>query len=207
MSVSISNLEKREKAVALYLATPNICEYCGNVITVAAHQKVTEVRRKRFCNNSCSVRYRNSSISLERVCLECGCPYETPKLRNRRSRSKYCPSCRSIKISRQRKVKRSKQEVFAVSKNWTAARAYISRHARYVYETSGNEKSCAICGYAVHIEICHIHPVHEFPLETSVEEINRLSNLVPLCPNHHWEHDHGMLHIAGREGLEHGSYP
>jgi predicted restriction endonuclease len=53
--------------------------------------------------------------------------------------------------------------------------------------------ACAICGYNQHVEAAHRRPVSDFPDEATVSEINEPANLVYLCPNHHWEHDHGLL--------------
>lgn len=52
---------------------------------------------------------------------------------------------------------------------------------------------CVICGYAKHIEVCHIKPVHTFHDNTPPAIINADSNVTFLCPTHHWEFDHGML--------------
>jgi hypothetical protein len=52
---------------------------------------------------------------------------------------------------------------------------------------------CKNCGYDRHVEICHIRPINSFPEDTPVAVVNDLSNLVALCPNCHWEFDHGLL--------------
>ena len=53
-----------------------------------------------------------------------------------------------------------------------------------------------VCGYYKHIEICHIKPIRDFPLDTPILEVNDLSNLIGLCPTHHWEFDNGILKIG-----------
>jgi hypothetical protein len=50
--------------------------------------------------------------------------------------------------------------------------------------------ACVRCGYAIHVDIAHRMAVSAFPDTATVVEINALDNLMPLCPNHHWEHDH-----------------
>ena len=52
---------------------------------------------------------------------------------------------------------------------------------------------CAECGYDKHIEVCHIKAISDFSDDASIENVNDLSNLVGLCPNHHWEFDNGLL--------------
>jgi predicted restriction endonuclease len=58
---------------------------------------------------------------------------------------------------------------------------------------SDKEKVCAICGYSNHVELCHIKSIAHFSETAALEEINSLSNLIYLCPNHHWELDNGLL--------------
>lgn len=48
---------------------------------------------------------------------------------------------------------------------------------------------CFKCGYDKHIEICHIKPVSQFSLESTIKEVNDTNNLILLCPNCHWEFD------------------
>jgi hypothetical protein len=45
---------------------------------------------------------------------------------------------------------------------------------------------CVICGYATHVEAAHLTPKHQL-------SDDRVENGVPLCPNHHWELDNGVL--------------
>ncbi|MFN8530060.1 MAG: HNH endonuclease [Anaerolineae bacterium] len=71
--------------------------------------------------------------------------------------------------------------------------AQLRALARSAYEQSGAPRVCKNCGYAKHVEICHIKAISSFPPETLVEVVNDAANLVALCPNCHWEFDHGML--------------
>lgn len=78
-----------------------------------------------------------------------------------------------------------------------AAKYQVSAHlrtiARHLYNKANLPRVCANCGYAKHVEICHIQPINTFPDDTPVAVINALENLVALCPNCHWEFDHGLL--------------
>ena len=49
------------------------------------------------------------------------------------------------------------------------------------------------CTYSLHVEICHIKPICEFPLTTKLGEVNHISNILALCRNCHWEFDHKKL--------------
>jgi len=53
--------------------------------------------------------------------------------------------------------------------------------------------ACAVCGYDLHVEVCHIKDIKWYPDDTLVAVINHLDNLVALCKNHHWEFDSGHL--------------
>ena len=54
----------------------------------------------------------------------------------------------------------------------------------------------AVCGHATHCEMYHIKPINEFLPTDFVADVNRLGNLVALCPNHHGEFDYGKLSAA-----------
>jgi len=83
----------------------------------------------------------------------------------------------------------TKDELFNKRKNWQSARSAIQKHARSVFFESNPSPSCANCGYLNHVEVAHIKAVSEFDGFTTIGEINLLSNLMGLCPNHHWEYD------------------
>lgn len=50
----------RDKALKNYYSNPNICLYCKEIIIVKDHQKVADVRKKKFCSHSCSLRFKNN---------------------------------------------------------------------------------------------------------------------------------------------------
>lgn len=54
---------------------------------------------------------------------------------------------------------------------------------------------CQVCGYDKHVELCHIKPIASFEENTLLKEINTKDNLIMLCPNCHWELDHGLLNL------------
>ncbi|RPI87931.1 MAG: HNH endonuclease [Chloroflexi bacterium] len=75
------------------------------------------------------------------------------------------------------------------------ANAWIRKLARRVYNESGGLQYCSNCGYSKHFEVCHIQPIEAFPEETTMSIVNSLDNLIALCPNCHWELDHGALSL------------
>lgn len=90
---------------------------------------------------------------------------------------------------------RTKGELFARC-GWTLARIMIQRHAVRAFRRGGGGRICRVCQYAKHAEVCHIRAVADFPGEATLAEINVPENLVALCPNHHWELDHGLLKLT-----------
>ena len=65
---------------------------------------------------------------------------------------------------------------------------YVRYWARHVAENLGWNKCCK-CGYDKHFEVAHIKPISEFSKDTLITIVNDPSNLIPLCPNCHWEFD------------------
>lgn len=65
---------------------------------------------------------------------------------------------------------------------------YIRYYARKKAVELGWNK-CSKCGYDKHYEVCHIKGIKDFPLTATIGEVNHPSNLIPLCPNCHWEMD------------------
>lgn len=92
-------------------------------------------------------------------------------------------------------LEKTKEELFSSRKNWQSARSAIQKKARELYFENNKLPKCAICGYSNHIEVAHIKSVAEFDNNITIAEINSLSNLIALCPNHHWEFDNGLLKI------------
>lgn len=69
----------------------------------------------------------------------------------------------------------------------------IRVHARKVMKEANVPKHCKICEYKNYVEVCHIRAICNFTNEETIADVNSLSNLVYLCPNHHWEFDNGIL--------------
>jgi predicted HNH restriction endonuclease len=72
--------------------------------------------------------------------------------------------------------------------------ARLRQDARKVYLAAFPAR-CSRCGYDKHIEVCHKRSLSSFSLDTPIAVVNHLDNLVGLCPNCHWEFDHGLLQL------------
>lgn len=53
-----------------------------------------------------------------------------------------------------------------------------------------------LCNYDKHYEVCHIKDIKDFNGEETIYEVNNKTNLIHLCPNHHWEFDHNQIDLS-----------
>ena len=81
-------------------------------------------------------------------------------------------------------------------KGWPNTYARIRDKAFHIARHLG-WTGCRNCGYDKHYEICHIKPIKDFPKDTLISVVNDPTNLMPLCPNCHWEFDRGLLKVEG----------
>ena len=168
----ISSKNIRNRSLEEYYKDPKICKCCGEIITVKEKQKVSEVKRKIFCNKTCSVRHNN----------------KFRQNKNDKVKKEY-----TEKYSYLNGV--TKKKFFEIKGIYYKFRAEIRKHAQWIYKKNNGEQNCKICGYNKHIQVCHIKSVSSFDDDSLITEINSFENLVGLCPNHHWEYDNGFLVI------------
>lgn len=147
------------------------CDNCGK-----------ETKNPKFCSRSCSASKTNREFIKRKFkpvkCNTCVNLIHIP-------RKTRCDSCAE-------KVKN--RTLFDISKRkdvYSSRYAGVRQHAKIV--TRDWDASCKICGYRKHVEICHIKPISSFKDRDRLTDVNNPSNLILLCPNHHWELDHGML--------------
>lgn len=199
-------VRQREEALARYNAAPKFCIHCGTKIQVPEGGRVHDIRSKKFCDASCAASHNNLGAPRARrdtaLCRRCGGAFARGRIRGGRAgKAKFCPDCRFDKLSLPPAT--TKAEVFRVSRSWQSARSTIQRIARKTYLRQGSPRACRVCGYSTHFEVCHVRPVASFPMEATLAEINAPSNLVALCPTHHWEFDHGIeSQVVAGAGLE-----
>lgn len=172
-----------------YNANPTLCLMCGKGILAEEGQILSNIKRKKFCNQSCAATYNNAQRQKKGYyCSKCngliGYGFEQFGAR------KYCDKCNPNKIDwgtvsyKDAKDKRSYQ-----------VNSRIRELARKNYLKSDAPKKCTNCGYDKHYEVCHIKPISSYEDEDTITTINELNNLVALCPNCHWELDHGLLKL------------
>jgi 5-methylcytosine-specific restriction endonuclease McrA len=151
----------------------NNCLHCG-----------VETANAKYCSRSCANRVNGSLFPsrqrIPRSCKHCGTLLLT-RLTTYDSCNPSFVDWRTVPLLELK------------SKALQQYTAQIRSLARVAYRKSSRPKACAVCGYDLHYEVCHIKPINEFAPTDFVADVNALNNLVALCPNHHWEFDHGRM--------------
>lgn len=159
----------------------------------------TPTTNVKFCSRKCAVTYNNSKKpkrkKIERICKNCGSKFTKRRL--------YCDECEPLHGNKHihnnlrleaignRTLSELSQAQIAngIHRSWWYSE--LRNHCRCVNQS--RPKICQICQYDKHIEYAHIKPVRSFSPETTLNEINDPSNVLVLCPNHHWEFDNGLI--------------
>lgn len=155
----------------------NNCVLCGK-----------ETKNRKYCSISCATQINNKTVVRKRMgpqgkCSKCN--EIVPKTR------KYCKECFKQYCPRLDYSIVTIADCQAKHKHQHYNR--IRDVARTIYKREISK--CQVCKYSKHIEICHIKPISSYPKETTVSEVNSRENILFLCPNCHWEFDHGLLKV------------
>ena len=178
---------------------PNvICSHCGKRL----YRKPRIIAKSKtglfFCSPECKQAEQRiggkleidfyGSNSRKNKCRNCG-------VRIRNSKTGLCQDCyyTQVILSTGKLTKLDMQNTLYTPRNMYQR---IRNHAHNcMIRMYKNEKKCAVCGYSIHVELCHKKPISEFKDKALLSEINAEENLVYLCRNHHWEFDNGYLKI------------
>lgn len=162
---SCQNSHRGQKALEKYNSSPKKCKNCS--ATLNYFQRLND-----FCSHSCAAILNNQ----QRI----------------GQKKEKTVSPKVIKKDVIGTI--TKKELFSLRSNWQSARSAIQKRARKEFFKS-NKKECTICGYTNHVEVAHIKAVSQFSDNSTIDEINHISNLIGLCPNHHWEFDNGLINL------------
>lgn len=198
------NKKVRESSVKSYYANPNICAFCNKIIEIGENDIPSQIRLKKYCNHSCysahkiGRKYQRRQLDFKvNSCKNCNENFNVKKRTiDRFEQKRFCETCRYL--SKSSLYKTTKLALFAKNKNWQSARNSVRKHACSVFRKSQMPLICFICEYDCHVEIAHIKAVSQFSDDSLIIKINHISNLVALCPNHHWEFDNGKFSIINR---------
>lgn len=146
-----------------------------------------------FCSKTCSAIYTNKAYPKRKWhCKKCG------KNKNRPSKhATVCLDCNSSKTHKHETLGSLRNFYKKENKHPQNVYVYVREQARRIAVSHGMNK-CASCGYDLHVQIAHKKAISEFSDNVPISEINDLSNLIPLCPNCHWEFDNKMCGFDSR---------
>jgi hypothetical protein len=158
------------------------CFYCG-----------VPTKNAKYCSRKCAITINNKTPKRKlspRFCTTCKATL--PIERHRRRRCVECTPDPNRAGATTLAELMSKPGFVGRPKSYI--HSYVRNHCRSLYRdlTKGN---CKVCGYDLHVELCHIKSISSYPLSATVNEINARDNIIPLCPNHHWELDNGRLNF------------
>lgn len=142
-----------------------------------------------FCSLSCAAKWNNTHFPKQhkqpRHCKICG--------KSTVSNTDSCQTC-----FRNSCIAKYGEMTIQDFKSTYARHKYqgIRHHAHRVARMGGMIPKCAVCEYNTHVQLCHRVSIGSFSKNTLVKEVNAVSNLVFLCPTHHWEMDHGYRDSA-----------
>lgn len=181
-----SNNPIRLKAIEKYNTNPKICKNCSKVIEVRSNERPHDTLRKSFCSKSCSATFNNKGKRRHIIILcECG-----------NSKSKRADICNECFKKSRLPLDKTLAEIVGDGKYSTTKLNDVRKRARKILLQ--REKTCLLCNnhdFDEVVEACHIKGIMTFPLETKIESINNINNLIWLCPSHHKLFDKGLIEL------------
>lgn len=177
------------------------CTYCQKSFSRDYNKNSRNKSGNQFCSRTCSAIFNNKTAKkrkLKNMCRMC----QSFILSNRT----YCNTCYVSKNYLSHKTLAEAIKNRKDSNRYTGIRG----NGRNVFYSSKKPLICQFCHYSKHVEICHIKEICSFSPDTLISEINKIDNLMSLCPNHHWEFDNGFLsidEIIGSVGFEPTFHP
>jgi 5-methylcytosine-specific restriction endonuclease McrA len=189
---------------------------CGTIFTQTKHNQI-------YCSKKCKYKFKRLKVLANKnknnFCIVCNtntynpkycskkCYLSINKISSPKLKDVFCKKCNTflrngstlsqIKICNNcnpNYVDWSKITKIEMRNKYKNSLQYHSR-LRSLARKKCKDNTCKICGYTLHIEVCHIRPISDFPDTALVSEINDMSNLVALCPNCHWEYDNGLIKL------------
>ena len=180
-----------------------LLETFGDVVKTTPKRKNTRsclncnslTKNPKFCSQNCAATYNNKQRGLHspKTCLMCSKPIHYS--------SKMCSKCYSISRAKQGGHKTlSEFKKISASKNRYQG---VRNHAHLIVKINNlKTNKCLFCSYSNHLDLCHIKDIGSFKDDTKLKIINDPSNLVFLCPNHHWDLDHNKLSTKEKQQLK-----
>jgi len=167
-----------------------ICKKCTNEFPnfLEVEGRVRELRKRKYCPTCVPFRpeeevWRKVHLKKEgvvRLCSSCGVSLS--------QRRKYCKTCNPRYMKWENTTIGDLKE-----KEGQLYGRTVRNVARDIYYRSSKPVKCLVCSYEKNFQVCHIIPVDKFSDTTTIADVNNISNLMALCPNHHWEFDNHAM--------------
>ncbi len=154
------------------------CQYCGK-----------ETTNPKFCSRSCAAITTNKAKKKRGLTKKCKTCDNLVK-----SIHVHCIVCRHIV----KDMTLQETEALYSRHHRSSAYALVRSRARSIGRKLG-WNTCISCGYNKHVEIAHKQPISSYSKDTLISVINNPNNLIPLCPNCHWESEHLSAPLVGLE--------
>jgi len=149
-------------------------------------------QRSKFCTRSCAATYNGKMHPKRKRTNKCRACNELIT-----SGFTFCDACitngKHLRNGTKVENRTLGEEITAKKHRGANMYDHIRQHAARVMK---NEQRVCQCGYKHHVEVCHIKAIKDFDLTTQISTINARTNLIHLCPNCHWEFDHGILKLV-----------
>lgn len=168
----------KQKIKTAIVNNPRYCKSCASLLKRNLKESLKDFKIRKYCGHNCA----NYKIGLAKI--------KANPRREDLTKSKQFGPPAPIKVWFY-----TKKQIYEISTRVCGRiriRQLATKHYKSTYSTN---LKCHICSYNFHIEICHIKSVSSFPDLSKLYEINHITNLIGLCPNHHTEFDKGRFCI------------
>lgn len=197
-SGEISKEKARKRREEYNLNSTLRCLNCSSPLLfnlIDNFEEFNKIRLRKFCNKSCAAKYNNkirwNSVPLKSIC-SCGSKkYYT---------AQCCNKCK-IQNSLQRVLDTPIYKYFSKG-NARIKFVQIRSWARIILKRSKRKKTCEFCNSSEFdeiVQVCHVVEISSFPDNALMGEVNSLSNLKYLCPNHHKLLDKKIIDVNGKK--------
>lgn len=168
---------QRVKALRTYYKNPNTCLWCNAVIKVRPKERVSSVRKRKFCNKSCAAKYNNKHRPRRKPKYEKTCPVCGKTIFCTWRARKFCSNECHWQYKRTKFIKKWLAGEVSGNDKYQGVRAYVRRH---LFEISGGK--CMKCGWAEKNPITGKVPLVVNHIDG--DSFNtRPENLELICPN------------------------
>ena len=178
------------------------CKNCGKEF----EKTNSQIKRhpNSFCSQSCNAIYNNafnanliaSRKKPQNVCKEEKCNV------NIRSEERYCNKHNPIYIARRKIINSTIADYERLSGRHANKYAGIRDIGKRIAYKSGLLTKCFLCDFDKVVECCHIKSISDWDKSTLILEVNHKSNLIGLCPNHHYCFDKGKLEPEEQQKID-----